>query len=397
MWTRWLLRAGPSDYVLAMSVASASLPVIGKHLEPLGAATAMGIWGYRHMPEFFSATARSWLSPGNTELRKRERDMTHAVSEAALRGVVPAEISPSTGRRRNVPRRCGSAGAPAQRAPDLGSLRKPPSQLLDVWRREDLPRQPAPVLIFVPGGAWVHGSRLLQGYALMSHLAEMGWVCLSIDYRVAPHHRWPQHITDVKTAIAWARANVDKFGGDRNFVAIGGFGRRTSVGTGRPDHQRPGDAERPAGGFGHLGGRRRRHLRPLRLGGPVHRGTRAVRRLPRAGRGRAQDIPAPGYLPQGVTDRPGASRRPAVPGHPRLGRLRHPGCAGPRLRRAAACRVALGGELHGAARRGPCVRHDRRSPHRFDGDRNRPVPQPDSPKPDPDQGQRGYRRLRREV
>ena len=78
------------------------------------------------------------------------------------------------------------------------------------------------MLIFVPGGAWIHGSRLLQGYALMSHLAEMGWVCLSIDYRVAPHHRWPDHITDVKTAIAWARANVDKFGGDRNFVAIAG-------------------------------------------------------------------------------------------------------------------------------------------------------------------------------
>ena len=97
-----------------------------------------------------------------------------------------------------------------------------PSQLLDVWRRKDLPTEPAPVLIFVPGGAWVHGSRLLQGYALMSHLAEMGWVCLSIDYRVAPHHRWPAHITDVKTAIAWARANVDKFGGDRNFVAVAG-------------------------------------------------------------------------------------------------------------------------------------------------------------------------------
>ena len=97
-----------------------------------------------------------------------------------------------------------------------------PSQLLDVWRRKDLPAEPAPVLIFVPGGAWVHGSRLLQGYALMSHLAEMGWVCLSIDYRVAPHHRWPAHITDVKTAIAWARANVDKFGGDRNFVAVAG-------------------------------------------------------------------------------------------------------------------------------------------------------------------------------
>ena len=58
MWTRarWLLKASPSDYMLAMSVASASLPIIGKHLEPLGAATAMSVWGYRHLPDFVGAT-----------------------------------------------------------------------------------------------------------------------------------------------------------------------------------------------------------------------------------------------------------------------------------------------------------------------------------------------------
>jgi acetyl esterase/lipase len=225
MWkrARWLLRAGPADYMLAMSVASASLPVIGKHLEPLGGMTAMGIWGYRHMPDFLGATARSWLSPGNAEVRQLERDATQNVVDAALRGVVRAEDL--------------AIEWPApEGAPPLWKLRQQrrnlyrtsvrygshPSQLLDVWRRKHLPAQPAPVLIFVPGGAWIHGSRLLQGYALMSHLAELGWVCLSIDYRVAPHHRWPHHITDVKTAIAWARANVDKFGGDRNFVAIAG-------------------------------------------------------------------------------------------------------------------------------------------------------------------------------
>lgn len=225
MWTRarWLLRAGPADYMLAMSVASASLPVVGKHLEPLGAATAMGIWGYRHMPDLLTASARSWFSPGNAELRKRERDMTHSVADAALRGIVAAEAL--------------AIDWPApESVPPLWKIREHrrslhrasvrygshPSQLLDVWRRKDLPAEPAPVLIFVPGGAWVHGSRMLQGYSLMSHLAEKGWVCLSIDYRVAPHHRWPSHITDVKTAIAWARANVDKFGGDRNFVAIAG-------------------------------------------------------------------------------------------------------------------------------------------------------------------------------
>ena len=178
MWTRarWLLRAGPSDYMLAMSVASASLPVIGKHLEPLGGVAAMGIWGYRHMPEFFGATAKSWLSPGNAEVRRRERDMTHAVAEAALRGIVPAkdlaidwpapERTPPLWRtfehRRYVHRTSVRYG-------------DHPSQLLDVWRRDDLPHEPAHVLIFVPGGAWVYGGRLLQGYALLSHLAEMGW------------------------------------------------------------------------------------------------------------------------------------------------------------------------------------------------------------------------------
>jgi hypothetical protein len=50
---------------MAMSVASASIPVIGKHLEPLGGMTAMGVWGYRHMPDFLGATAKSWFSPGN--------------------------------------------------------------------------------------------------------------------------------------------------------------------------------------------------------------------------------------------------------------------------------------------------------------------------------------------
>ncbi|ORB09650.1 esterase, partial [Mycolicibacterium moriokaense] len=65
-----------------------------------------------------------------------------------------------------------------------------PSQLLDVWRREDLPVEPAPVLVFVPGGAWAIGMRRPQSYAMLSHLAERGWVCLSIDYRVSPKNTW---------------------------------------------------------------------------------------------------------------------------------------------------------------------------------------------------------------
>jgi len=206
-----------------MSVASTSLPVIGKRLEPLGGVTAMSIWGVRHVPDFVGAAMKSWFTPGVGEMRKRDRDMTNEVVQNALRGVVTPEaleidwplpentppVWKAFEHRRNVYRSSVRYG-------------DHPAQLLDVWRPKELPAQPAPVMIFIPGGAWVHGGRILQGYALMSHMAEQGWVCLSIDYRVAPNHAWPQHITDVKTAIAWARANVDKFGGDRNFVAVAG-------------------------------------------------------------------------------------------------------------------------------------------------------------------------------
>lgn len=219
----WLLRARPIDYMLAMSEASTQLPVVGKHLEPLGAMTAMSAWGYRHMPEFFAATARSWVAPDDAELRRLERDKTHAVSDAALRGIVPAadlDIEwPAPESKPPLWKVCSHRKLIHRKSVQYGPL---PTQLVDVWRRKDLPDGPAPVLLFVPGGAWVHGSRFLQGYALMAHLAEQGWVCLSIDYRVAPHNRWPSHITDVKTALAWARANVDKFGGDRDFVAVAG-------------------------------------------------------------------------------------------------------------------------------------------------------------------------------
>ena len=96
------------------------------------------------------------------------------------------------------------------------------AQLLDVWRLPELPSEPAPVLLFVPGGAWVQGTRVLQGHTLLSRLVKQGWVCLTMDYRVSPVHRWPRHIADVNAAIAWTRANVDQYGGDRDFVAIAG-------------------------------------------------------------------------------------------------------------------------------------------------------------------------------
>jgi acetyl esterase/lipase len=97
------------------------------------------------------------------------------------------------------------------------------ANLADVWRRRDLPRDgKAPVLLEVPGGAWIFGWRRPQAYPLMSHLADRGWICVAMNYRVSPAHTWPDHIVDVKRALAWVKANIADYGGDPDFVAITG-------------------------------------------------------------------------------------------------------------------------------------------------------------------------------
>ena len=95
--------------------------------------------------------------------------------------------------------------------------------LLDIWRRPDLDRGGrAPVLLQVPGGGWTTGSKRGQAHPLMSHLAEHGWVCVSINYRLSPRSTWPDHIIDVKQAIAWVKAHIGEYGGDPDFIAITG-------------------------------------------------------------------------------------------------------------------------------------------------------------------------------
>ena len=95
--------------------------------------------------------------------------------------------------------------------------------LLDIWRRPDLDRNGrAPVLLQVPGGGWTTGSQRGQAHPLMSHLAQLGWVCVSINYRVSPRSTWPEHVIDVKQAIAWVKAHIAEYGADPDFIAITG-------------------------------------------------------------------------------------------------------------------------------------------------------------------------------
>ncbi|HET7523992.1 MAG TPA: alpha/beta hydrolase, partial [Acidimicrobiales bacterium] len=95
--------------------------------------------------------------------------------------------------------------------------------MLDIWARKDLPTDArAPVLLQVPGGAWVSGETRWQAYPLMDRLIEAGWICVPINYRLSPRATWPDHIVDVKRAISWVKQNIADYGGDPGFIAITG-------------------------------------------------------------------------------------------------------------------------------------------------------------------------------
>ena len=94
---------------------------------------------------------------------------------------------------------------------------------LDVYTPEGgVPAGGAPVLLQVHGGAWTIGTKDQQGLPLMRRLAAKGWVCVAINYRLAPRDPFPAQIVDVKQAIAWIKEHIADYGGDPDYLAITG-------------------------------------------------------------------------------------------------------------------------------------------------------------------------------
>lgn len=94
-------------------------------------------------------------------------------------------------------------------------------QVLDVYRPAG-GCTGAPVLLQIHGGGWMLGNKHEQALPLIHHLARRGWVVVTPNYRLSPRARFPDHLVDCKQALAWARRNVARYGGDPAFVAVTG-------------------------------------------------------------------------------------------------------------------------------------------------------------------------------
>ena len=80
----------------------------------------------------------------------------------------------------------------------------------------------APVVLQIHGGGWTIGTKDTQGRPLMNRLARAGWVCVAANYRLSPRAKWPDHLVDVKLALAWIREHIAEYGGDPERVVVTG-------------------------------------------------------------------------------------------------------------------------------------------------------------------------------
>jgi triacylglycerol lipase len=84
------------------------------------------------------------------------------------------------------------------------------------------PKEGHPAVVVVHGGGWISGDKwTLENYS--RYLAKHGFVAVTINYRLAPTHKFPAQVDDVRSALIWTSRNADRFDIDVNRLGMFGY------------------------------------------------------------------------------------------------------------------------------------------------------------------------------
>lgn len=81
---------------------------------------------------------------------------------------------------------------------------------------------PFPTAILVHGGGWSGGDKTGGVDPLFEPLTKAGIAWFSINYRLAPKHRYPAGIEDLETAIRWVKSHAREYNVDTNRIVLSG-------------------------------------------------------------------------------------------------------------------------------------------------------------------------------
>ncbi len=82
---------------------------------------------------------------------------------------------------------------------------------------------PWPVAMYVHGGGWVSGDKADgAGIRDIPALRQAGFLVVAVNYRLAPEHKFPAQIEDVKCAVRYLRAHAARYHLDPQRIAVWG-------------------------------------------------------------------------------------------------------------------------------------------------------------------------------
>ncbi|HEY2095374.1 MAG TPA: alpha/beta hydrolase [Pseudonocardia sp.] len=81
---------------------------------------------------------------------------------------------------------------------------------------------PFPVVVYFHGGGWVIGDLEVVDQPCRQLASAAGAIVVSVDYRLAPEHRYPAAFDDSYAATVWVGAHAAEIGGDPARLAVAG-------------------------------------------------------------------------------------------------------------------------------------------------------------------------------
>jgi acetyl esterase len=81
---------------------------------------------------------------------------------------------------------------------------------------------PRPAMVYFHGGGWVVCDLDTHDIVCRAIARRAGAVVVSVDYRLAPEHKFPAAVVDCYAATAWVAANSTKLGINPKRIAVGG-------------------------------------------------------------------------------------------------------------------------------------------------------------------------------
>mgnify|MGYP000274165348 CR=1 FL=1 len=85
-------------------------------------------------------------------------------------------------------------------------------------QKRDPVRFDRPLIIYFHGGGWVIGHTILNDFFCRRIASITDSVVLSVDYRLAPAHKFPTAVTDATAALLWAKRHASAWGASKDKI-----------------------------------------------------------------------------------------------------------------------------------------------------------------------------------